>query len=156
MAGYVASWLAKWTFAAAFGSGFSVFRDAFSQVLFRSMGKVDDNAPATLEGVSANFSEYLSMPFASSLIGVIVVYAILSTVIRLAQQKPINLREILFFFAVALSPVALYVLLKSHSVEHSWMTYRTMSLSFGVTLACMFARDRNLFAEPALRVPSPL
>ena len=156
IAGYVASWLAKWTFAALYGSGFSVFRDAFSQVRFRSMGKVDDTAPATLEGVSANFSEYLSMPFASSLIGVIVVYTILSTIIRLAQQQPINLKEILFFFVVAISPVAFYVLLKSHSVEHSWMTYRTMSISLGVSLACMFAKDRNLFAEPVLRVPSPL
>lgn len=147
--GYVMSWLAKWAFAAAFGGGISVFRDAFSQVLFRSTGKVDGTAPAYLDGVIVNFQEYFSMPFASSLVAVLIVYAVLSVMIRSARRKLDLLAERVYFLAVALSPVALFVVLKSHSVEHSWMTYRTLALSFGVALASMYNRDRDLFAEPS-------
>ena len=151
--GYVISWLAKWTFAAAFGGGISVFQDVFSQVLFRSGGKVDGTTPGMLEGVTSNFREYLSMPFASSLIAIFFVYATLSSAIRIAQRRPILIRETIYFVGVALSPVALFALLKSHSVEHSWMTYRTLAVSFGVALASVFATDRDLFAESIQRVP---
>lgn len=147
--GYVVSWLAKWAFAAVFGGGISVFSDAFSQVLFRSTGNVDGTAPAVLDGVIANFQEYLSMPFASALVAVFTVYVVLSMAIRGARQKLNLLTERIYFLAVALSPVALFVVLNSHSVEHSWMTYRTLALSFGVALASMYNRDRDLFAEPS-------
>lgn len=142
--GYVISWLAKWTFAAQFGEGISVFQDALSQALFRSTGKVDGISPSTFDGVFKNFAEYLSQPFSSSLITIILCYAVASVVVRLSLRQPVAALDLLFKFGISLTPIAVFVVLRSHSSEHEWMTYRTLSVSFGTSFACLLMRDQDL------------
>lgn len=145
--GYFLSWFAKWTFASLFGGGVSVFRDALSQAAFRTSGVVDEKVPGALEGVQANVREFVGRPFASTFIAVLVVYVIVSTIIRWRRSEPLDLLRAAVYVVIGLSPLSVYLGLRSHSVEHNWMTYRPLALSIGLALACFYGRDKELFSS---------
>ncbi len=145
--GYTLSWVAKWSFAAVFGDGLAVFRDSFSQILFRAGGTVDDQPLGLMDGVAGNLREYLERPFTTTIISVFVVYAIFSFVLRRARSIRLELAHVALCIGIGVAPLVVYVVLKSHSFEHSWMTYRSLAMSLGVSLACLYLRDDRIFGK---------
>ncbi len=152
--GYGLSWMMKWSFAGVFGDGLAVFRDSFSQVLFRASGDVDGKPLGFLDGLNANVSEFVDRPFATTLVAVTVLYSFVSIVIRLRRDVPIDFEGVVLSFIIGLAPQATFVLLKSHSFEHSWMTYRSIAIAIGLSLACLYLRDGRLFLGGAEQIGS--
>jgi hypothetical protein len=152
--GYALSWMMKWSFAGLFGDGLVVFRDSFSQVLFRASGDVDGKPLGFLDGLNANVSEFVDRPFATTLVAVTVLYSLVSILIRLRRDVPIDFEGVVLSFIIGLAPQATFVLLKSHSFEHSWMTYRSIAIAIGLSLACLYLRDDRLFFRGAEQIGS--
>ena len=151
--GYSLSWIVKWTLASIFGEGFSVYRDSFDQVIFRASGAVNGKPLGFLDGIYANIDEFLHRPFATTLIAIVAVYTLTSIVLRLRNGLKIGLTNFLLCFSIGLAPLLNFLILKSHSFEHSWMTYRSLGTSFGLALACLYLSDGDLFSSRDKRLP---
>lgn len=122
--GYVATWAAKWLLATLI-TPMNVFSDASAQASLRAA--VEDYTRWGAVERNLDLVPWLYVTIAA------VVLALLA--VRHLNGK--GWRQALVCLAVAVAPVAWYIVLGNHSYEHYWFTYRSLAVTVMGLLAAV-------------------
>ena len=123
--GYGGMWASKWGLAQLLTSE-NVITDAMNQILRRTVGEVDyqGRRPNPITAVAANFSCYTNVIFL-----VLIAVCLVWFVVCLRKRKACGYKGNLNYVWISMIPIAWYMLLTSHSFDHSSFTYRALMVS---------------------------
>lgn len=123
--GYGCMWVSKWVLAQLLTDE-NVITDALNQILRRTVGEVDYQGRRAnlITAVAANFSCYTNVIFL-----VLIVICLVWFVVCLKKRKANGYKGNLNYVLISLIPIVWYILLTSHSFDHSSFTYRALMVS---------------------------
>ncbi len=143
-AGYFGMWMGKWILAAGILKDFGIIEDALGQAQIR-MSSVRDAVPITRSGaVLANIRVgFEGIGMAAGVAAVLVlIYGLWKVRWSIWQFFAGSLP----YFAIALMPVAWYLVLANHSWVHAFFTYKALGVSVYAIL-CAGAAAKPLCAR---------
>ena len=121
--GYAATWGAKWLLA-TLTTPMNVFSDASAQASVRAA--VEDYSRWEAVGRNLDLVPWLYVAIAAGVLAFLAV----------RHFRKEGWRQALLCLAVALAPLAWYLVLANHSYEHYWFTYRSLAITvLGLLLA---------------------
>lgn len=132
-AGYAGMWSGKWIVASVI-TGDNIIKNGIDSVLYRASG--DSVAEAGVSSDSAiaviliNFRQLVNVPFVCALVIAVSVILTMAAQGRLRIER--DRARMLPVSIVALYPLLWYAIIKNHSMVHSWMTYRSLSVTICV------------------------
>lgn len=149
--GYVGMWAGKWVVASIFTKE-NIIINALNQIEMRSsnvseMRGIQVNLPSIL---ARNFKEYYISPFAIPLIIIFIYY-----LFKIIKNKYYtnNLNIFINFILIAIFPIVWYMLIKGHSYDHYFFTFKLLMIT-SFSILSMLIKCIDINKEDNLSVSS--
>lgn len=125
LSGYGCMWAAKWVLAQLLTDE-NVITDALNQILRRTVGEVDYQGRRAnpITAVAANFSCFTNVIFL-----VLIIISLVWFAVCLKKRRANGYKGDLNYVLISFIPIVWYILLTSHSFDHSSFTYRALMVS---------------------------
>lgn len=123
--GYGGMWVGKWV-AASILTGYNVVADGISAVKYRSAGSVEWTDINCWNVIWRNCKQLCNKPVC--IISAIIVITIIVLILTGKFQFKLDKMHLMAMFIISLYPFVWYCIARNHSVIHSWMTYRDLSI----------------------------
>ncbi len=131
-------WASKWLIA-AFVIGFDTVREEISnKTEERLNGEVSGLGNSRLAGLSRAWNEWWNEPLI--VVVVVVLLAITATTVMRRGDIASTWQRRLLIAAPAVIPFGWHVVMRQHTLVHSWFTYRSFAVAFGIVLLALTAR----------------
>lgn len=136
--GFAWMWASKWLIA-SFVVGFATVREEIlNKTEERLNGDVQGVGDSRFEGLRRAWHEWWDQPLI--LVVVVVLVAIAALMVSRRGDLTSTWRRRLIIAAPAVIPFCWHVVMRQHTVIHSWFTYRSFAVAFGIVLLALTAR----------------
>ena len=125
--GYSGMWAGKWVLGSVLCPESGSMAVAISSILYRGSNMAEGIMIDTFDVLLKNMFVYLRWPVIL-LIGITACFYVIRSIGYRTLRKE-NLSKYIPYIFVCLYPIAWYLITKNHSYEHSFMTYRELSIS---------------------------
>lgn len=131
-------WASKWLIA-AFVIGFDTVREEISnKTEERLNGEVSGLGNSRFAGLSRAWNEWWNEPLI--VVVVVVLLAITAATVMRRGDIASTWQRRLLIAAPAVIPFGWHVVMRQHTLVHSWFTYRSFAVAFGIVLLALTAR----------------
>lgn len=136
--GFAWMWASKWL-VASFVLGFATVREEISnKTEERLNGEVRGTSVSRFEGLNKAWSEWWNQPL---IVGVVLVLLGIAALLVLRRgDMATTWQRRLLIGAPAVIPFSWHVVMRQHTVVHSWFTYRSFAVALGIILLALTAR----------------
>jgi len=136
--GFAWMWASKWV-VASFVVGFPTVREEImNKTEERLNGDVQGTGDSRFEGLHRAWDQWWDQP----LIIVVVIALAVIAALMVVRRKDLSStwRARLLIAAPAVIPFCWHIVMRQHTVIHSWFTYRSFAVAFGIMLLALTAR----------------